>query len=107
MKASDCFTPPSPMQHQQVTEANKGIANMGSQTTTAPSPAYLTTPATSLQKLRILIYDASSWYHPNTTDKITRLDGKQIYIGTGVGVGAINNQRYGILGMYHSEGRAC
>lgn len=107
MKASDCFTPPSPMQHQQVTEANKGIANMGSQTTTAPSPAYLTTPATSLQKLRILIYDASRWYHPNTTDKITRLDGKQIYIGTGVGVGAINNQRYGILGMYHSEGRAC
>lgn len=107
MRYSETFTSTSPMQHQQATEATKGIANLGSQTSAAPRPAYLTNSATSTRKLYILTYDASNWHHPDTTDTITRPSGKQVYIGTSLGGGAINNQRYGILGTYLSEGRAC
>lgn len=62
--------------------------DMGTQT----SPAH--------PKLYVVSYDAQKWYHQDTTDTITRLDGKPIHIGPAELAG--DRQLFGVLGVHTS-----
>lgn len=51
-------------------------------------------------ELYVVSYDAQRWYHRDTTDTITRLDGKPIHIGPAELAG--DRQLFGVLGVHAS-----
>ena len=51
-------------------------------------------------ELYVVSYDAQKWYHGDTTDTITRLDGKTIHIGPAELAG--DRQLFGVLGVHAS-----
>ena len=92
-ESSDSPTTIGYAQHQEAPAASRGVVNFGIRNQTPSS-----------QKFYVLTYDAQNWCHPETTDKITRLDGKSIPVGDGERV--TDTQRSGTLGVYLSANDA-